>query len=85
MDLQRPNKKSSQRNDDKTAVGSLDDICQHLRRLLADGLEHGFFEARITIEIIHHERRAVLISAGKCHRFILPETFADARPTANSC
>ncbi|MEQ1574388.1 MAG: hypothetical protein ABL993_09105 [Vicinamibacterales bacterium] len=47
-----------------------------LRRLIAeihDGLRHGYFEYRVTCDIVNHERRRVVIYAGKTYQFTIPK------------
>ena len=46
-----------------------------LARLLAevhDGLRHGYFEFRVTCEVIGGGRRRVVLHAGKTYQFVLP-------------
>jgi hypothetical protein len=44
-----------------------------LERTVVDGLEHGFFDCSITIEVVPGGKRLVMIRAGKSHKFTIPE------------
>lgn len=47
-----------------------------IRRLLAelsDGLSHGFFEYTVSCEVVGHERRQLVLHAGKSYRFLIPK------------
>jgi hypothetical protein len=43
-----------------------------LQELLVEGLEHGFFDARIEIRTVRSQRRELIISAGKSFKFNIP-------------
>jgi hypothetical protein len=54
-------------------VGShVREVLDSLERLVLDGLKHGFFEYSITCEIGVGGKRAVVICAGKSHKFTIP-------------
>ncbi len=44
-----------------------------LHRLVLDGLKHGFFDYSISCEVGNKGKRQLVISAGKSHRFTIPE------------
>ena len=51
-------------------------IDQALGRVLAEihaGLQHGYFEYTISCEILGHERRELVLHAGKSYRFLIPK------------
>jgi hypothetical protein len=41
--------------------------------VVSDGLIHGFFDFRITCEIVEGQKRALTINAGKKYRFTIPK------------
>lgn len=46
-----------------------------LRRIIAeivDGLAHGFFDLRVSCELIGHGRRRLVLHAGKTYQFVIP-------------
>lgn len=45
----------------------------HLKLIVLDGLRHGFFDYTIACQIINGGKRQLVISAGKSHKFIIPE------------
>jgi hypothetical protein len=45
----------------------------HLKKIVVDGLRHGFFECSVACEIISGGKRQLMIRAGKSHKFIIPE------------
>jgi hypothetical protein len=57
-----------------------------LRRLVAevhDGLRHGFFEFRLTCEVVGNERRRLTLHAGKSHQFVI--RMEDCAQSLDSC
>lgn len=63
------------REDAESTRGSTATDCA-LRRLIAevqDGLRHGYFEYRVTCDIVNHERRRVMIYASKTYQFTIPK------------
>jgi hypothetical protein len=46
---------------------------ERIYRTLVDGLGHGFFRCSITSTIGKDRRRELLIEAGHCHKFTIPE------------
>jgi hypothetical protein len=45
-----------------------------LRRIVAEitaGLRHGYFDLRVTCEVIGQDRRRLVLHAGKTYRFVL--------------
>lgn len=44
-----------------------------IERLVAEGVRHGFFDCSIMCEIGSGGRRHLVIRAGKCHKFTIPE------------
>ena len=44
-----------------------------LREIALDGLRHGYFDYQITCEIVNGRKRRLVIRAGKCHQFTIPE------------
>jgi hypothetical protein len=59
----------------RTTPGSTDcefnKIMDELRLILRDGIEHGFFHAEISVSIPRADRREVVISAGKSHKYTI--------------
>ena len=53
--------------------GQLGEALGHLRRLVVEGLKHGFFDYSISCEIGNKGRRRLVIRAGKNHKFTIPE------------
>ena len=41
--------------------------------LIIDGLKHGFFDYRLTCEIVNGRKRRFVIWAGKTHQFTIAE------------
>lgn len=54
-----------------TTTGALDRAVRRIIAELHDGLRHGFFEFRISCEIIGQERRRLTLHAGKSHQFVI--------------
>lgn len=48
-----------------------DKLIHELRLILRDGIEHGFFHAEISVTTPRSDRREVLISAGKSHKYTI--------------
>ena len=44
-----------------------------LGQVVVDGLKHGFFDYSIACEIGNGGKRQLVIRAGKCHKFTIPE------------
>jgi hypothetical protein len=49
---------------------ALDKVIEVVR----DGLGHGFFECKITAEVVQGRKRSLTIQAGKSHRFVIEES-----------
>ena len=49
----------------------VNDALKHLRRLVVDGLRHGFFEYTVSCEMKRKGDRHLVIHAGKNHKFII--------------
>jgi hypothetical protein len=54
-------------------TGTLQAALARLQEIVLDGLSHGFFEYRVTCEVITGKKRRLVIWAGKSHRFTIPE------------
>ena len=39
---------------------------------IVDGLRHGYFEFRVTCEVIGQGRRRLVLHAGKTYQFVIP-------------
>ena len=57
----------------RTAKSERDQLLQCLRKLLLEGLKHGFFDCSIACEIVKNRKRRVTIKAGKSHQFTIRE------------
>jgi hypothetical protein len=55
----------------ESADGELMLACEHMVRELIGGLQHGFFEMSVTVEMMQSKKRCVTIKAGKSYRFII--------------
>ena len=53
--------------------GELDAMFARLHEIVMDGLRHGFFDCQVTCELMNGRKRRVIIKAGMCHRFVIPE------------
>jgi hypothetical protein len=53
--------------------GTLADAINKLSEVVRDGLRHGFFECKVTSEILNGRKRGLTIRAGKSHRFVIEE------------
>jgi hypothetical protein len=51
--------------------GELKAACEHMARELVDGVQHGFFEMIVTVEMMQSKKKCITIKAGKSHRFIV--------------
>ena len=51
----------------------LRDALDRIKRLVVEGLQHGFFEYSLACEIGKDGRRQLVIRAGKSHKFTIPE------------
>jgi hypothetical protein len=49
------------------------DAMTRLARMIADGLDHGFFRCEIRSNIVKGNKRELTIEAGKSHRFVIPD------------
>ena len=56
---------------DASEGGELKAACEHMARELVDGVQHGFFEMTVTVEMMQSKRRFITIRAGKSYRFIV--------------
>jgi hypothetical protein len=54
-------------------VNECDVMFGRLQGIILDGLKHGFFDLRITCELVKDRKRRVVIKAGKCHQFTIRE------------
>jgi len=59
--------------EDQTSAdcGGLKAACEHMSRELVEGVQHGFFEMVVTVEMIQSKKKCITIKAGKSHRFIV--------------
>jgi hypothetical protein len=59
----------------RTPPGSADcefnRLMDAIREILCDGIRHGFFNAEISVSIPRADRREVVISAGKSHKYTI--------------
>ena len=53
--------------------GQIAHALDHIERIVADGLRHGFFDCSINCEIVNGGKRRLLIRSGRSHKFIIPE------------
>ena len=58
------------RSDD---AGPLQAALAQLQEIVLDGLSHGFFDYRVTCEVVNGKKRRLVIWAGKSHQFTIPE------------
>jgi hypothetical protein len=61
------------KNQSGSSVGyhEFDKVMDALRLILIDGIKHGFFSGSISVQSPRSDRREVLISAGKSHKFTI--------------
>ena len=55
------------------AQPTLDKAIRRLLIELTEGLRHGFFEYTVSCEVVGHERRQLVLHAGKSYRFLIPK------------
>jgi hypothetical protein len=53
--------------------GQAREALDRLEGLVVEGLKHGFFEYSIACEVGSGGKRQLVISAGKSHKFTIPE------------
>ncbi len=53
--------------------GQVREALDRLEGLVVDGLKHGFFDYSIVCEVANGGKRQLVIRAGKCHKFTIPE------------
>ncbi len=53
--------------------GQIAEALAHLEKVVVEGLRHGFFDCSIGCEIGPSGKRQLVISAGKSHKFTIPE------------
>jgi hypothetical protein len=51
----------------------LQEALARISQIVLDGLRHGFFRCAISGEIAKNNRRELMVEAGKCHKFTIPE------------
>lgn len=51
----------------------LRDALKCLEALVLDGLRHGFFGCYVDCKVVKDQKRELVISAGKSHKFTIPE------------
>ena len=56
-----------------TSGAQLRQAMQELNTVIQDGLKHGFFDYRLTCEIVNGQKRRFVICAGKSYSFIIAE------------
>ncbi len=54
-------------------VSTLEIALAQLRRIIEDGVDHGFFECSVSCEVINGKKRRLVIKAGKSHQFTIAE------------
>jgi len=59
--------------ENQKSKSTLADAINKLSEVVRDGLRHGFFECKITSEILNGRKRSLTIKAGKSHRFVIEE------------
>jgi len=55
----------------ETAGYEFTKLMEKLRMILIDGIEHGFFNAEISVTTTQQGRRQILISAGKSFKYTI--------------
>jgi hypothetical protein len=55
----------------KNDLRAFDKLMHELRLILVDGITHGFFAGTISVTATRADRREVLISAGKTHKYTI--------------
>ena len=51
---------------------ALDGALRRIAAEIVDGLRHGYFEFRVTCEVIGQGRRRLVLHAGKSYQFVIP-------------
>ena len=52
---------------------------------IVDGLRHGYFEFRLTCEVIGQGRRRLVLHAGKSYQFLIPALKCEAKSAPRQC
>jgi hypothetical protein len=45
--------------------------CERMSRELVEGVQHGFFEMVVTVEMTQSKKKCITIKAGKSYRFVV--------------
>ena len=56
----------------ESGSGSRDRALHRIVAEIVDGLRHGYFEVRVTCEVIGQGRRRLVLHAGKMYQFVIP-------------
>ena len=57
---------------DSNGVSSRDRALNRIIAEIYSGLRHGYFEYSLTCEVVGHERRRLVLHAGKSYQFVIP-------------
>lgn len=49
----------------------LDRAMDLLREITIEGLQHGFFEASVVVDMANSKKRSLLIKSGKSYKFVI--------------
>lgn len=71
----------------RKAPASVRCVLQRVVAEIQDGLRHGYFEFRLTCEVIGQERRRLTLHAGKSYQYVLrkEECFPAIQSPIDSC
>jgi DNA-binding transcriptional LysR family regulator len=67
---------------DSHGIGLRDRALTRIMGEIDAGLRHGYFEYTLTCEVVGHERRRLVLRAGKSYQFVLAKE--DCEPTNGS-
>ena len=57
--------------DTESSGEGLKAACEYMARQLVEGVQHGFFEMVVTVEMKQSKKKSITIKAGKSHRFVI--------------
>ena len=64
--------RSPHARDTDAPASTTDRALRRIEAEIVDGLRHGYFDFRLTCEVIGQGRRRLLLRVGKTHQFVIP-------------